>query len=208
MTLPSLYLITDAERVGSSRMLEVLAAATRAGLGMVQIREKGATPADLEDLLSRMRACAPDDTLWILNRNVELVEPLGAHGSHLGGALECVLEAREKLGPEALIGYSAHAPGEVSRAFDFGASYVSYSPVFEPISKKGGASPPVGLEALRACCDASPGPVYALGGVDVGTVSRVWSCGVHGVAVIGAIVDAVDPEFATRELLESGKVGR
>jgi len=131
---------------------------------------------------------------------MELADRLGARGVHVGGGeTGRVAEAREILGEDMLIGYSAHSAAEAADAFEQGASYVSLSPVFLPLSKTGEFQP-LGLEELGRACSRLPGPVYALGGVTPAAASSIKDMGAAGVAVITAILEADDPAGVSRRI--------
>jgi thiamine-phosphate pyrophosphorylase len=96
----------------------------------------------------------------------------------------------------ALVGRSVHA-GE---PIDPGLDYCTYSPIWLSDSKPG-YGPAIGPAALREACAASPVPVFALGGVDGPDRARAArEAGAAGVAVLGAVMRAADPERAVREL--------
>ena len=207
MNLPSLYLITDAERVGDSHMVDVVAAASRAGLCMVQVREKNKSLHELRAFVDRLRDSVVGPMLWVLNYPAGLAADLGVDGVHVGGGVvEHVGEAREQLGDDKILGYSAHDITEIPRAFDLGATYVSYSPVL-PTRSKMCHGPVLGFESFEDASRPNSGPVYALGGVGAESASVLRACGAAGLGVIGSIVDAADPEVATREILESWNDG-
>ena len=131
---------------------------------------------------------------------MELADRLGARGVHVGGGeTGRAAEARETLGEDMLIGYSAHSAAEAADAFEQGASYVSLSPVFLPLSKTGEFQP-LGLEELGRACSSLPGPVYALGGVTSAAASSIKDMGAAGVAVITAILEADDPAGVSRKI--------
>ncbi|SDD23131.1 thiamine phosphate synthase [Glycomyces harbinensis] len=95
-----------------------------------------------------------------------------------------------------LVGRSVHA-GE---PIDPGLDYCTYSPVWATASKPG-YGPAAGTDGLAAVCAASPVPVYALGGVtgpDRALAAR--EAGAAGVAVMGAVMRADDPEHEIRAL--------
>ena len=209
LTLPSLYLISDVQRVGAKRFIDATRAAIAAGLRMLQLREPGWPAARLRELMERLRPDLPDDFRVIINcrpgasfedRRV-LARELDLDGMHLGGCgVEAISTPRERLGERVLLGYSAHAVDEVARAFHLGVDYVSFSPVYAPLSKPRTVRPH-GVEGLRRACECSAGPVYALGGIDAERARQVRQAGAAGVAVIGAILDAAEPDAATRALL-------
>ena len=61
--------------------------------------------------------------------------------------------------------------------------------------------PPAGLAQLKEAVLASDRPVLAIGGIDAARVADVLAQGACGVAVIGAVARAEDPERAVRELV-------
>lgn len=212
-SLPPVYLISDADRVGENRFVEVVASASRGGLRMVQLREPGWPLDRLRDLGARLQTCLGPSGLVIVSLHPgedgaareELIRDLECAGGHLGRcAADTTARARESLGPGSLLGYSAHTPEEARQAFRGGADYVSYSPIFAPRSKAS-AGAAVGLEGLSRVCSLSSGPVYALGGVTPARASDVKAAGAAGIAVIGALLEARDPEDACRALLAPWK---
>jgi thiamine-phosphate pyrophosphorylase len=205
--LPPLFLISDAERVGSARFLDALAAAARGGLRMVQVREPGWDDGRARSLALQARdvleRAAPGNGLVILNRRPALAVELRLDGVHTGGgAPAAVSEARGIAGPAMIVGYSAHSLGEIREAAERGADYVTYSPVFGAISKRH-PLPPVGIEGLAAACRLSPIPVYALGGVTPGHAAAVKAAGAAGAAMVGSLLDAADPGEAARAFLSA-----
>jgi thiamine-phosphate pyrophosphorylase len=99
------------------------------------------------------------------------------------------------------LGRSCHDATSLLGARDGGAAYVTLSPVFSTDSKPG-YGPPLGLAGLAQLARSVPAlPVYALGGIDAATAAACRAAGAAGVAVMGAVMAAVGPEAATRELL-------
>ena len=78
-----------------------------------------------------------------------------------------------------------------------GADYIGAGPVWDTPSKTD-ADPAIGLDGLRAICDAVSMPVVAIGGVDASNAAECIRAGAEGVAVIraardvGALVRAID----------------
>jgi len=94
-----------------------------------------------------------------------------------------------------------HSIDEVGAAR--GAPYVTISPV-APTPSKPGYGPPLGVDGVRAAVAAAGGtPVYALGGVTAANARSFCSAGAYGVAVMGAVLRAGDPDAVVRELLEA-----
>jgi thiamine-phosphate pyrophosphorylase len=207
--LPPLILISDAERVGEDRFLDACFAAFGAGLRAVLVREPGWGTERVRDLIRRVREGIPpaprdpgDLPLWLLvGRRPELAQEAGADGVHVGGGRpEEVARARSVVGPDPLVGYSAHAIAELVEVARQGADYAFFSPVFGALSKRH-TLVSVGIEGLRRACVASSIPVYALGGVIPAHAGEIRRAGGAGAAMIGAILDASDPAAAVREYL-------
>jgi thiamine-phosphate pyrophosphorylase len=77
---------------------------------------------------------------------------------------------------------------------------VTLSPIFLTASKPG-YGPAVGLAALAAAARLSPGPVVALGGIGADNIAACLAAGARGIAVMGEIMRAADPEATVRRLL-------
>lgn len=83
-----------------------------------------------------------------------------------------------------------------------GVDYVFVSPVF-PTTSKPGYGPALDVAGLEAICAASQVPVYALGGITPANARACLAAGAAGVAVMGAVMAATDPERTTGELVEA-----
>lgn len=171
---------------------------------MVQVREPEWGGERLRGLVLRVREslAATGGGVVIAGRGrLELAAELGLDGVHVsGGDPARVEEARARLGAGALVGYSAHALGELEAAARRGADYLTYSPVLGAFSKEH-PLPPTGFAGLAAACAASPIPVYALGGIAPEHAGDVRRAGAAGAAMIGGLAGAADPESAARRFL-------
>jgi thiamine-phosphate pyrophosphorylase len=109
--------------------------------------------------------------------------------------------ARVRL-PHALIGASAHSAGEAAARLRAGADYVTLSPVFLTASKPG-YGPALGLDGLAAAAAAAPGPVLALGGITLANAALCRAAGAAGIAVMGEIMRADDPQATVADLISA-----
>jgi len=118
-----------------------------------------------------------------------LAAAVGADGVHLPEAM--VRRGAPAWGgggprrPGFLVTAAAHSPAALWRAARAGADAALLSPVFATASHPGGAV--IGLPRFAAWCRGAPLPVYALGGIDRGTVRRLKDAGAAGAAAIGAL---------------------
>ena len=81
-----------------------------------------------------------------------------------------------------------------------GADYVTISPVFITASKPG-YGPAIGLGGLAEIVARVPGPVIALGGINVATAPLCLSAGARGVAVMGEVMRAANPQAQVEAML-------
>lgn len=75
-------------------------------------------------------------------------------------------------------------------------------PVY-PTGSKADAGDAVGCERITEVARAVRIPVVAIGGISQPNAADVIRAGAGGVAVISAVMRAVDPEAATRNLLRT-----
>jgi thiamine-phosphate pyrophosphorylase len=196
---PALLFITD--RLSASADLHaVVASALRAGCRWVMLREQDLDGAALAALAAEIVALArPYEACVLVNGDIAAARAAGAGGVHLQAAGE-IGRARAALSQGALVGVSAHNAAEADGAIAAGADYVTLSPVFSTASKPG-YGPALGTDGLAAACASVAGPVVALAGISPANAARCFAAGAAGIAVMGGIMRAPDPEAATRALL-------
>lgn len=173
--------------------LDAAERAVQAGATVVQLRVKGATT---EELVRRGAGFAALGATFVVNDDVAAALELRADGVHLGQGDEGAEQARSA---GLLLGRSVATAGE---AADADADYLGAGPVWDTPSKLD-ADPAIGLEGLRAVCDAASVPVVAIGGIDAGNAGDCIRAGATGVAVIRAATDprlrqVVDEALADR----------
>jgi thiamine-phosphate pyrophosphorylase len=180
-------------------------AAVEAGVDWVQVRDRELSSASLLALTDEVRAAAQrgaarraGSARVVVNRRTDVALAAGVDGVHLGFDAVTAADARTLLGPDALIGISAHSPEEIDPVG--GASYAHLAPIAAPFSKPADR-PPIGFPALGAAA-ARGLPVLAQGGIDVGNARAALAAGACGIAVTGAILLADDPGRATHALRE------
>lgn len=192
-----LYFITDA---GFGRSHEELAEAVlKAGVKIVQFREKSASTRSMVETASRIRKlCHEYDALFFVNDRVDIALASYADGVHLGQEDMPAAIAKELF--DGLIGVSAENENEAVKAEKDGADYIGAGPVFETATKEDAGSA-IGIEGLRRIVDAVSIPVVGIGGISKRNTHLVLQLA-DGIAVISAIAASDDPEKEARELLE------
>lgn len=194
-----LYAVTDRAWVGKLTLPQQVEAALKGGATCVQLREKNlADSSVLAEAREISALCKQYRVPFILNDNVALAAQCGADGVHLGQEDMDPAEARRILGPDAIIGVSAHNVAEAKAAVAAGADYLGCGAMFATTTKTNVTALP--KETLRAICAAVGVPVVAIGGISKQNLLSLAHCGEAGVALVSAIFAAEDIEEECREL--------
>jgi thiamine-phosphate pyrophosphorylase len=181
---PSGVVVLTDRRLAAGSLVEVVRAAVRGGASWVILREKDLGYAERVALATSLRAVVPPGRLIVAGP-----DPLGGNAVHLSSV-------DNRPDGVNLVGRSWHGSEGLSDE-----DYVTVSPVY-PTESKPGYGPALGPE--RAGELAAGRSWLALGGVD--SAPRVRECldaGAAGVAVMGAVMRADDPEKVTRALVEA-----
>jgi thiamine-phosphate pyrophosphorylase len=200
-----LYLVTDRTQTQGRDLLKVLEQALDGGVTAVQLREKDLSGMDLYELAEKVNAlCARYQARLFINDRIDVALAVDAAGVQIGKTSIPVATARMLLGVGKSIGYSAHSLQEARQAEKGGADFIVFGPVyFTPSKASYGA--PQGLAPLKEIVAKISLPVYAIGGIKRESIAELRRAGVHGIALISAIISAADPKDAAQTLLQSLK---
>ena len=196
-----LYAVTDrAWAADEDALMGQIEAAVRGGAGVVQLREKRLDhDAFLAEAKRFTALCRRLGAVSIINDSVEIALASGADGVHVGQSDLEAGRARALLGPDKIVGVSAHSPGEARRALAAGADYLGCGAAFLTGTKSD--AKPISKETIRAVTAAVDIPVVAIGGVSRENILELKGLGLAGVAVVSGIFGQPDAEAAARELL-------
>ncbi len=192
------YAITHTSPTSVGRSAPAVAVIRRwaeAGVNFVQLREKTLKSGDLlrlaQEAMHLLAGPPGARPRLLVNGRADVAAAAGAHGVHLTarpGELH-PQQARTVFRAaglrECFVSVSCHDVDAVRRARKAGADLVLFGPVFE---KRVGGEPVVaglGLDSLRAACEAGGAmPVLALGGVTEANAAACWNSGAAGIAGI------------------------
>lgn len=194
-----LYAVTDRSWLNGQTLYEQVEQALKGGVSFLQLREKELEEqAFLEEAKVIQELCKKYQVPFLINDNVELAASIGADGVHVGQSDMAAGAAREKLGPDRIIGVSARSVEEALEAQRQGADYLGVGAVFPTGSKADAVE--VDHQVLKEICSAVEIPVIAIGGIGRDNVDQLKGSGICGIAVISAIFAQNDIEAASREL--------
>lgn len=192
-----LYVIVDAQALGSREALPVAEAALRGGADCIQWRDKAGCDRDfLSAACALRRLTRRFRRLLVVNDRIAVALLCGADAVHLGQEDLPLKRARAWVGRKLLIGRSTHSLAQARQAQREGADYVGVGPVFSTPTKPDYR--PAGLSLLGQVQKALRIPWVAIGGIDLKTLPAVLSAGASRVAVVRAVCQAPDPQRAAR----------
>ena len=193
LSKPILYLITrgatnEATRPEDPEFAQVLnqiSAAVTARVDLIQIREKQLTARVLFELVSEAgKLTRGANTRLLVNDRADIAATAGADGVHLSTRSLDVATTRRTFGAKFLIGASTHSLPEAGSAYEQGADFAVFGPVFKTESKLQFGSPK-GLDELAQVARAVAGfPVLGLGGVSRLNAAACLAAGASGIAGI------------------------
>lgn len=194
-----LYAVTERSGLGEKSLVQAVSEAIDGGATIIQLREKAMEETELRKLAQELcDLCKSRGVLFIVNDSVELAAAVDADGVHLGLDDGSIEEARKALGPDKIIGASAHNPEEALAAQRAGADYLGCGAVFASVTKSN--IRPITPAILKAVTDVVSIPVVAIGGISKENIARLNHCGLAGVAVVSAIFSQPDITAAAKEL--------
>jgi len=182
--------ITDDLRDSTAGLVERALSAERGGATMLLLRLKHVDARVLVEagsaLVSALRIPV------VVSERLDVALRCAAAGIHLSRSSMPVKAVRRHVPDGFLIGMSVTELADLEQAAL--ADYVTIGPVH------GASDASLGMNAFARLVSASARPVIAIGGIDVATAPAVRAAGASGIAVIGAVLGAPDPESAAAAL--------
>ncbi len=197
----TLYLCTDRKVMTTESIEDCVELAIKGGVSVVQLREKECTSREFYELALAVKEITDAyEVPLIINDRVDIALAIGADGVHLGQMDVPVQAARNVLGPDKIIGATAHNIKEAEKAWKLGADYLGVGDVFGTTSKLDTSR--IALDELHIICQSVPIPVVAIGGVSEGNIHKLQGSGVAGAAVISAVIGKENITAAAEELIK------
>ena len=195
-----LYAVTDRHWLNGQRLEDVAEELLAAGVTCLQLREKHQDPAEFVRMARALKPiCARYGVPLILNDAVELAKEVDADGVHVGQDDMSVARARAILGPDKIIGASAHNVAEAVAAYQAGADYQRCGAVFGSATKTDASHLPEG--ELARVCAATPLPVVGIGGITADNYAEVLATGADGAAIVSGILAQDDIGAVVKKLV-------
>jgi thiamine-phosphate pyrophosphorylase len=199
----SLYLVTDRKLSRGRSLIEVVDEAVRGGVTAVQLREKECPDDEFIELAKEIRNILKGRPVPLLiNDRIGVALAAGADGVHIGQSDTPYDEARERLGPDALIGLSVETMEQAVAAENLDVDYLGVGPIYTTATKTD-TEPPWGTAKLRVVRARSRHTLVAIGGITAGNAGEVIRAGADGIAVVSAVCSKDSVRGAAAELRDT-----
>ncbi len=193
-------MITDTAIQNKYSHYQIARLAIKGGADIIQLRDKSLSTSELNQVAIRIAAlCRKHNVTFLINDRVDVALVSDADGVHLGLEDIPIKEARKLLGKNKIIGGTAHSLAEAKKCEKEGADYVGYGHIY-PTKTKFKPEKPKGTQQLKSIVSKISVPVIAIGGISPVNIGKVIETGVHGAAVIGAVLNSSDPISTLKKL--------
>lgn len=207
VTLPRLYAILDVDVCAAAGLapVDVADAWLDAGVGLIQLRAKALSLGPFQALADHVRArTRAAGALLIINDRADVSALCGADGVHVGQDDLSPADVRRLVGPDAIIGLSTHADGQIAAAVGEPVDYLAIGPVFGTRTKDTGYDA-VGLTQVARAASAAHAAgltLVAIGGITRQNAAGVFGAGADSVAVISDLIDPLSAAASGRRAAE------
>lgn len=193
-----LYAITPGGPLSPAILLDQVAQCLQGGAQVLQYRDKGGSAAHRLEVTRRLlRLCREFRVPLLINDDADLALAVGADGVHLGQDDLDLAQARERLGPGAIIGISCYNRLDLALVAEAGgADYVAFGRFFPSGSKPDAV--PADLELLRTARARLRRPMVAIGGITPENGGALVQAGADLLAVIQGVFSQPDIQSAAR----------
>lgn len=197
----SLYGITDRYWLNGRPLIHDVQLALEGGVTMIQLREKNLDEESFyREAIEIKELCKKFHVPFIINDNVELAKKVDADGIHVGQNDMAAQDVRAIIGPDKILGVSTQTVEEALLAQKMGADYLGVGAVFPTGSKDDCWV--LSHDLCREICSAVTIPVVAIGGINLGNISKLSGLGFSGISLISAIFGQSDIKSAAMKLRE------
>lgn len=197
--------------------------ALEGGCRWIQLRMKDADESLMEETaLIVQKMCGDYGATFIIDDNVHLVKKIKADGVHIGKNDMPIIEAREILGDDFIIGGTVNTFNDIFKIIrntQVGTSTSSVTNSQQPTvnyfgcgpfrftSTKKNLAPILGLEGYEnIIADMKRNniniPLVAIGGITKDDISDILKTGVDGIALSGSILRAENPVEEMKSIVE------
>lgn len=196
-----LYAILDSSWVSRDQWTEKCRQLLQGGADLIQLRAKKESPAERRELLEAILPLFAKTFIpLVINDDIDLCLSYPRLGLHVGQDDIPAPIARERLGPDRILGLSTHSRPQAEAAIALGEtlSYFAVGPVFATPTKPDYT--PVGLELVQNVANLGPSlPFFCIGGITRNNIRQVTGAGARNIVIVSDLLSVPDTASAVTE---------
>ena len=186
-----LYLVTDSDILKGRDFYKCIEDAIKAGVTMVQLREKNADGKEfLEKAIKLRQITKKYNVTFVINDRVDIAMIADADGVHVGQSDIDAMSIIKLIGEDKIIGVSARNVEEAKIAKENGADYLGIGAMFSTQTKNDAKE--VSFETLRQITEKVNLPFVLIGGITLDNVDKLKQFNPDGYALVSGILAADD----------------
>ena len=186
-----LYLITDSDLLKGRDFYKCIEEAMRAGVTMVQLREKEVDgKVFLEKAMKLRELTKKYNVTFIINDRIDIAMLCDADGVHVGQSDIDAMSVRRLIGENKIIGVSARTVEEAKKAKEDGADYLGIGAMFSTTTKLDAKD--VSFNTLNEIIKEVDIPFVLIGGINLDNVNELKRFNPDGYALVSGILGAAD----------------
>ena len=186
-----LYLVTDSDILKGRDFYKVIEDSMKAGVTMVQLREKDADGKEFLEKAMKLRELTRKyNVSFIINDRVDIAMLCDADGIHVGQSDIDAVSVRKLIGEDKIIGVSARSVEEAKKAKEDGANYLGIGAMFSTSTKLDAKD--VSFDTLNNIINEVDLPFVLIGGINLDNVCQLKQFNPDGYALVSGSLGAQD----------------
>lgn len=186
-----LYLVTDSDLLKGRDFYKCIEDAIKAGVTMVQLREKDADGKEFLKKARKLRELTKKyNVSFIINDRIDIALLVDADGVHVGQSDIDAVSVRRLIGEDKIIGVSARTVEEAIQAKKDGADYLGIGSMFSTNTKLDAKQ--VSFNTLNEIIKEVNLPFVLIGGISLENVHKLREFNPDGYALVSGILSATD----------------
>jgi len=186
-----LYGILDLAYINPDNLERVAREMIAGGIDAIQLRAKKHSIAEITRFAAALHSLTRDAAIpLIINDHAEIAREIRAEGVHVGQDDLGIVQAREIIGSDCIVGRSTHSIAQARGAASEGADYIGFGPLFTTPTKPDYV--PIGLRDIAVVHPQVKIPIFCIGGIKLHNLPEVIAAGARRVVIVSGLLQAPD----------------
>lgn len=196
-----LILITDSKKfISKDEFLDATASALQGGVDIVLLNEPEIPDCVLVEIGHKIRTlCDEYGATFIVDSRSDIAHIVEADGVQLDKNCISIDDARDILGPNAIIGISINTSDEAINAFNNGADYLMLGPIYTTADK---FDESIDISTIKWVKENIDIPTFVYGDINLKNINEITSAGIEKIAICDDLMYAKIPEQTARHFLK------